>query len=113
MPGDVDPVGDRPAHLVAIGPPSYLRARAAALADVWVVVATGTRIRGEHDHRPSRERRHLVGSGDRHLAALERLSEGVDDVGGEQRELVEEQHAMESTADLAGMDPPAAAAQHA
>ncbi len=42
-------------------------------------------------HGASRERRRLLAPRDRHLAALQRLTQGLDDVGVEERELVEGQ----------------------
>ena len=68
-------------------------------------VAARAGVAGEHDERPGRQHDRLLAAGDADVAALERLAQRVDDVGAEQRELIEEEHAAVGPADLAGPHP--------
>ena len=91
----------------------HLPARALVVAGVGVVGPAPARVAGEDEHRPGRVGGVLVAPRDRDLPGLERLPQRLDDVGGEERELVEEQHPEVGLADLTGTDPPAAAAEDA
>src|SRR3954454_14318002 len=77
------------------------------------VLTAGTGVARHHDHPAGGVGRGLLTTGDRHLTALEGLTQRVDDVAAEQRELVEEQHATVGPAHLAGAHPPGAAAEEA
>ena len=112
---DVDPVGDRPGDLAAVVAALHLGARApVARAASRVEVAARARVARPAPPCPGPGRR--ADSSPRaivDLAALQRLAQRLDDVGAEERELVEEQHAAVGAADLAGTDPAAAAAEQA
>ncbi len=113
MAGDVDPVGDRAGDLAAVVAALHLATAAPADAGVRVEVAARARVGGQHHERAGGEHHRLLAAGDADVAALERLAQRVDDVGAEQRELVEEQHPAVRPADLAGPDPAGAAADEA
>ncbi len=80
---------------------------------VRVVGAASARVAGEHEHGPRRVGGVLVAPRDRDLPRLQRLAQGLHDVAGEQRELVEEQHPEMGLAHLARSHPAAAAAEDA
>src|SRR5690606_5489602 len=61
---------------------------------------------------PRGKRGDLLTTGDGDLAALEWLAQPFDDVGLEERKLVEEEGPGVGAADLTGMDPAAAATEH-
>ena len=113
MSGDVDPVGDRAADLALVVAPDGLAALAPVGAGVGPPLTAGAGIAGQDDHPAGRQQRRLALPGDGHVAALHRLAQGVDHVGPEERELVQEQDAAVGPAQLARPDLTAATTDQA
>ena len=79
--------------------------RAAAAAVRVAGTAARARVHRGDELEPRREHHGPSGPCDRDPALLERLPEGLEDVPGELRQLVEEQHATVREGDLAGRRP--------
>ena len=110
---DVDPVDHRARQLAAVVAPLHLQARASVGGGIGGEVAARTRVAGQHEHAARRIGRGLLAPGDRHLARLQRLPQRVEDVTGEEGELVEQEHAAVGPAQLPGPHLAGAAAEQA
>lgn len=76
--------------------------RAAAAVGVVAQVAAGAGVHGRHQLEARREAHPVVGSGDDDLATFQGLSEDLQHLAVELRQLVEEQHTLVRQGDLAG-----------
>ncbi|MCY1286997.1 hypothetical protein D9M70_359800 [compost metagenome] len=87
-----------------------LRAAAAASAGV-AEISTGAGVHGRDELETGGKAHLVVGAGDDDLAALQRFAQDLQDLAVELGELVEEEHALVSQGDLAGLRSAATANQ--